>query len=129
MDGYVKLPRLSFRQAVSECFHKYATFSGRARRSEFWWWTLFMAIISVLLRILPIVGVILWIITLLPSLAVFWRRMHDIGKNGWWILLSLLPVVGGIILLVWECRDSEREENKYGPSPKYSKEEWVSQEE
>ena len=54
---------------------------------------------------------------LLPSLGIAVRRLHDIGKSGWWIFISLIPLIGAIILLVWWCKDSQMEPNEYGPVP------------
>lgn len=79
-------PRMRFADAVSSCFKKYATFKGRARRSEFWWWQLFYCLIS-LLSPIPFVGNLFVLAILLPSLAVSARRLHDIGRSGWWLLL------------------------------------------
>lgn len=131
-------PMMSFGQAVSTCLiKKYATFKGRARRSEYWWFGLFRFIIFVVVGspcLLAaqhdgVVGgfcgflLILIILALLvPAISVSVRRLHDTGRSGWCFLIGLIPYVGiitGIILLVWYCLDSERGENEYGPSPKY----------
>ncbi|GLF99404.1 hypothetical protein SYYSPA8_33925 [Streptomyces yaizuensis] len=106
---------------------KYATFSGRARRKEYWMFTLFHI---VALIALTIVDLILWspnsflfflyaIATFLPSLAVTVRRLHDTGRSGWWILLNLVPLVGWIIVLVFTCLDGEPHDNKWGQNPKH----------
>jgi len=114
---------MSFMQAVSTCFHKYADFSGRARRSEYWYFTLFNFIVSfVLTAVLGEAGStisgIYSLVTLVPGLAVCWRRMHDIGKPGAYSLLVLLPIVGWILVLVWYCKDSEPGSNAFGAYPK-----------
>ena len=119
---------MKFQEAIQTVFSKYATFSGRARRSEFWYFFLFNVIVT------SVVGYIgkaiggqnleniltsVWgLAILVPSLAVSWRRLHDIGKSGLWALLDLIPIVGWIILLIWECKDSQPGENQYGPNPK-----------
>ena len=111
---------MSFGQAVSNCFTNYANFSGRARRSEYWYFTLFHFLINFavgLLRI-PAVSSLVALALFIPSLAVGVRRLHDIGKSGWYILIALVPLVGAILLLVWECRDSDPGSNLYGPNPK-----------
>lgn len=103
----------------------YATFDGRARRKEYWMYTLFTLIVTILLTVIdgsvlkmqalaPVYG----IATLLPGLAVTVRRLHDIGKSGWFFLIILIPLVGPIILLVWNCSDSTPGPNQYGPNPK-----------
>ena len=119
---------MTFSQAVQTCFSKYATFSGRARRSEFWYFVLFNMLVSFVLGIIgrliggenlqsTLSG--LWSLAILiPCLAVWWRRLHDIGKSGAWWFLGLIPLVGWIILLVWACQDSKPGENQYGPNPK-----------
>lgn len=103
---------------------KYAVFHGRARRKELWMFVLFNIIISyVLMFVLRAVG--LYFLTslyslavLLPSIGVEIRRLHDIGKSGWWLFIVLVPLVGWILLLVWFCKDSDPGENAYGPNPK-----------
>lgn len=103
----------------------YVGFSGRARRQEYWMFVLINVIISIVLGILDaIMGTnsllngLYSLAVLLPSLAVTVRRLHDTGKSGWWLLISLIPIIGAIILLVFTCLDSEPEENQYGPNPK-----------
>jgi uncharacterized membrane protein YhaH (DUF805 family) len=101
----------------------YVGFTGRARRKEYWMFALISGIIGLALRAVDyIVGapVFTWIYALailLPGLAVVVRRLHDTGRSGWWYLIILIPVVGGIVLLVFTCLDSEGD-NKYGPNPK-----------
>lgn len=108
----------------------YATFSGRARRSEYWWFALTGVIVSVALNIVSsisdgmnavagLVGLVYWLGTLIPSLAVAVRRLHDTGKSGWMLLLALIPLVGAIILIVFLASDSAKGSNKYGASAKY----------
>lgn len=126
------LPRLSMGQAVKSVFGKYATFKGRARRSEYWWWALAQSLMLIGGIILDqafgtawmgefygtfylIIGLGLFV----PTLAVSVRRMHDINKSGWNWLWNLIPLLGAILLIVWCCKDSDKGENDYGPSPKY----------
>lgn len=111
---------------------KYAIFSGRARRKEYWMFVLFYMIFACITGIIDnalgstcattggcgIITGILSLALLIPSLAVSVRRLHDIGKSGWAILLGLIPIVGWIILLVFMIKDSQEGENKYGPNPK-----------
>lgn len=94
--------------AVKTCFSKYADFKGRARRSEFWWWFLFTIIASIVLSVLDVMlfegaveetgplNSIFSLLTLLPTLAVTARRLHDIDKSGWW---QLLPLAGAILMI------------------------------
>ncbi|EKX87949.1 DUF805 domain-containing protein [Alloprevotella sp. oral taxon 473] len=113
------------------CLQHYADFNGRARRSEYWYFVLFNFIVSILigLSLGVIAGLLnvpalvylayLWSLAVfIPSLAVSVRRLHDIGRSGWWLLLSLIPLVGAIILIIWHCTDSQPGANQYGPNPK-----------
>ena len=124
---------MTFSQAVSSVLlNKYATFSGRARRSEYWWWYLFVTIVFIVAGIidkavgftysdLTIGGgwlaTIAWIVFLVPNLAVSVRRLHDTGRSGWWLLIGLVPLIGWIVLLYFFILDSEND-NQYGPYPK-----------
>jgi uncharacterized membrane protein YhaH (DUF805 family) len=112
---------------------KYAVFSGRARRKEYWFFVLFNTLISIgfivveLLAGLAIkemglgVGLLCslyFLAIIVPSFAVTTRRLHDTGRSGWWQLLPLLPLIGAIILIVFLATDSTAGANKYGPNPK-----------
>jgi uncharacterized membrane protein YhaH (DUF805 family) len=103
----------------------YAGFEGRARRKEYWMFGLFNVLIGSALLLLMavsesllILAVIYYLGILVPSLAVTIRRLHDIGKSGWWILINFVPFVGGLILLIFTCLDSQTNDNQFGPSPK-----------
>lgn len=110
---------MTFIEAVKHVFTNYAKFSGRARRSEYWYFFLFNFVVSLLLSyILPAVSGVYSLAVLIPSLALSWRRLHDIGKAGGWYFICLVPLVGWILLLVWLCKDSQPGENQYGPNPK-----------
>ncbi|MFG2181457.1 DUF805 domain-containing protein [Streptomyces abikoensis] len=105
---------------------KYAVFSGRARRQEYWMFTLISTVISIVVAIAEgvlgtnsVIGTVYVLAVLLPSLAVTVRRLHDTDRSGWWVLIGLIPVVGWIVLLVFTCLDSQPQPNKYGPSPKH----------
>ena len=113
------------------CLQHYADFNGRARRSEYWYYTLFNFLIYIACVVLALLLAIatdtpgfialayLWgLATLLPTIAVCVRRLHDTGKSGWFYLTVLIPLVGGILMLVWMCIDSEIGHNEYGPNPK-----------
>ncbi|MFD1602050.1 DUF805 domain-containing protein [Flavobacterium artemisiae] len=113
-------------------FENYANFSGRARRSEYWFYTLATLIISVILAIfdtfigssvgmLVETGILRGIYSLLvflPGLAVLVRRLHDVGKSGWFFLVVLIPIGGAIWLLVVLCTEGDKGTNAYGPDPK-----------
>ena len=136
---------MNFTQSISTCMRKYVTFSGRATRSEFWWFYLFTVLVnfaatSQASSFVPALldgqdmtenessyflnnffflylSTITSLILLLPSLAVAARRLHDIGRSGWWIFISF-NVIGIIPLLIWYVTDAKDEENIYGPNPK-----------
>jgi uncharacterized membrane protein YhaH (DUF805 family) len=104
----------------------YVNFTGRARRQEYWMFTLFSVIISLVLSFVEsmvgapgILTMIYSLAVLLPSLGVVVRRLHDIGKSGWWFLISFIPLIGAIWLIVLLCQDS-KEDNQYGVNPKTS---------
>jgi uncharacterized membrane protein YhaH (DUF805 family) len=103
----------------------YANFNGRARRKEYWMFALFnvlfvfvAAIIDYFLGTFPMIYCIYLLAIVIPSIAVLVRRLHDIGKSGWWFFIGLIPLVGAIWLLVLLCTDGNPGENSYGPSPK-----------
>lgn len=120
MEWYLKVVR-----------DNYANFEGRARRKEYWMFALINTIIIIPLYIFSIyliaehnsfIGIIIYCIyslaILIPSLAVLVRRLHDIGKSGWMMLISFIPVIGGIWLLVLLVMDGDNGSNIYGPNPK-----------
>lgn len=122
---------MNFTQAVSVCLNRYTDFRGRSRRSEYWWFALFNFIVEGIVPLL--IGIIAYywgglqlalilyataatlisLLLLLPTLAVTVRRLHDTGHSGWWIFISLVPLIGSIWLLVLLLSDSA-EENQYG---------------
>lgn len=110
---------------------QYATFSGRARRAEYWWFVLFYLVALVALTVVDRalgfwsadagMGLLtgLFILgTLLPYLAVTTRRLHDRDKSGWWQLLNFVPLIGPLVLLVWMVRAGDTGSNRYGADPK-----------
>ena len=123
-------PRLTFKEAVSKAISGYTDYNTRSRRSEFWNVELACFIINFIVTfVLSLIGinvltyivfVALSIAALIVCLPLLVRRLHDIGKTGWFALLALIPIVGWIILIIWNCTDSQVESNEYGPSPKYS---------
>ena len=118
-------------QYYLDAFRNYAKFTGRARRSEYWYFTLFSMIASVLcMGIDNVLGTTIdplpygfayylySLSVIVPGLALVSRRLHDVGKSGWMILIALIPLVGAIWLLVLFCTDSNIGPNQYGPNPK-----------
>lgn len=109
---------------------QYADFTGRARRTEYWMFTLVSVVISVVLAVLDTVlgsslsgGIgllsgLYGLAVLLPSLAVGARRLHDIGQTGWWLLIGIIPLIGTIVLIVFFATEGDRQANTYGPDPK-----------
>jgi uncharacterized membrane protein YhaH (DUF805 family) len=121
---------VSFQEAVGTVLRqKYATFHGRARRSEFWFFVLFSAIARTIADVIDavihtgnsttggLVSTLVELALLVPTLAVGARRLHDTGRSGWWWLIALIPFVGIIVLIVFWVQDS-RGDNQYGPNPK-----------
>ncbi len=116
-----------------EAFKKYAVFSGRSTRSEYWFFLLFNLLAAIIIGLISgIIGAILGLdtetttgladlyilVALLPWLALNARRLHDIGLSGWWILISLVPLLGPIAMLVLCAQDSQPGPNRFGPNPK-----------
>ncbi|MCM0620282.1 DUF805 domain-containing protein [Nocardioides bruguierae] len=121
---------MSFTDAVRHVLTHYADFTGRARRSEYWWFYLAVVLVNIVLNILAsitgdagavlfgIISVIVSLGLIVPVIAVGVRRLHDIGRTGWWLLIGLVPFVGFVVLIVFFVMDSEPGDNAYGPSPK-----------
>ncbi len=120
---------MDFSTAVRTCFQKYVTFSGRAQRSEFWYFVLFNLLASIVLGIVDgalfgwasddpeVLNGIFSLIMFLPSLAVAVRRLHDTDRSGWWVLLWLIPIIGWIILIVWYATKGTEGPNRFAPDP------------
>ena len=105
----------------------YATFSGRARRKEYWMFALIQSIVWVIMYGLMLTSdssliagicILFALATIVPSLAVVVRRLHDIERSGWFYFISFIPVVGPIIVLVWLCKEGTTGANRYGADPK-----------
>ena len=127
---------MRFAEAIKSFWTKYATFKGRSRRSEYWWIQLFLVLTNLAVAAIDlalmggdvdrfianggggIVGLIWILVTIVPALAVLVRRLHDTGKTGWWALIGFVPLIGGIVLLVFTVLESDADKNKYGESPK-----------
>jgi uncharacterized membrane protein YhaH (DUF805 family) len=122
--GYAPAPSLSMPEAVRRVLTQYATFTGRARRSEYWWFALAQIIASFVASALDqalgtiLLSLLVGLGLLIPSIAVGVRRLHDTGRSGWWLLIAFVPLVGAIVLIVFFVQDSQPGTNQYGPSPK-----------
>ena len=115
---------MGFFEAVGSVFSKYSEFSGRALRSEYWYWFLFISIISLFVGIVSVFFpplYFIWVIgTFLPNLSVGVRRLHDSNTSGWWILMALIPFIN-LILIYWLIKKGETSENRFGIPPFGSK--------
>jgi uncharacterized membrane protein YhaH (DUF805 family) len=107
-----------------EVLKKYAVFSGRARRQEYWMFTLIASLIYLGLVVLGLAmdtevpELVFALAIFLPSLGVSVRRLHDTGRSGWWVLIGFIPCVGTIFMIIFMATEGERDENRYGPDPK-----------
>ena len=114
---------MTFSEAISSGFRNYVGFSGRASRSEFWFWILFTVLVGIVTTIID-VGVLsikiqpvssIWgLVTFLPSLAMGVRRLHDTDRSGWWWLLAFIPLIGVIVLIFFWCFEGTRGSNRLG---------------
>ena len=103
---------MTFTESIQTCFQKYATFQGTATRSEYWWFALFIFIASMFLGALSTTAsVIFTLATLIPQLAAGVRRLHDTDRSGWWLLVSLVPFIGWIIVIVLLAQEGKA--NRY----------------
>jgi uncharacterized membrane protein YhaH (DUF805 family) len=114
-----------------QALRQYATFSGRARRKEYWYFVLFYMLIFFVLWAVDgrtgtagdsgdwgLLSGVFSLAMLLPSIAVGVRRLHDTGRTGWWLLLSFIPLIGALILIYFMVQDGDAQTNAYGPNPK-----------
>ena len=117
---------MNMTEAVKSVLNKYATFTGRSARSEYWWWVLFTIIVSVVLGFVDfllfcfrmgqvgILGAIYSLATMIPSIAVGVRRLHDLAKSGWWLLIIFIPLIGVLVLLFWFVQRGTVGPNEFG---------------
>ncbi|MGU7769469.1 DUF805 domain-containing protein [Burkholderia sp. MR1-5-21] len=122
---------MNFPEAIRSVFNQYAKFDGRARRAEYWYFALLTFIVSLgcqviavvareastVALLLSIVALLVSLALILPSLAVTVRRLHDIGRSGWFLLIAFIPIVGGIILFIWMCSRGNQGPNRFGADP------------
>lgn len=105
-----------------ECYKlfwtNYATFAGRARRSEFWWPMLFNFILGSILAFIPILAVLFGVAVLIPNLAIVSRRLHDTGRAFGWYFIGMVPLVGCILLIIWWAQEGQPGQNRFGDNPK-----------
>ena len=123
---------MDFQTSIKTCFNKFAVFSGRASRSEFWFFVLFGflgGIITIIIDVMILgypyeengpINLIFSVALIIPSIAVAARRLHDINKSGWWQLLWI-TIIGGILLIIWHATQGESKKNRFGPAIKYKK--------
>lgn len=117
---------MNFQQAIASGFNNYATFAGRAARSEYWYWTLFAILVALATSIVDLalfpgvqlspINSLASLALFLPGLAVSVRRLHDLDRTGWWVLVAFTGI-GLILLLVWYCLRGTLGPNRYGPDP------------
>jgi uncharacterized membrane protein YhaH (DUF805 family) len=118
---------MNFDQAITAGFQNYVNFSGRAIRSEFWYWFLFVVLVVIASSVIDAVlfselelspiSTLAGLALILPGIAISIRRLHDLDRSGWWYLLVFVPLVGGIILLIWNCMRGTVGPNRFGPDP------------
>ena len=123
---------MDFQTSIKTCFNKFAVFSGRASRSEFWFFVLFGflgGIIAIIIDVMILgypyeengpINLIFSVAIIIPSIAVAARRLHDINKSGWWQLLWI-TIIGGILLIIWHATEGENKKNKFGSPIKFKK--------
>jgi uncharacterized membrane protein YhaH (DUF805 family) len=103
---------MTFQESIQVCFAKYADFSGRASRSEYWWFFLFIVLVGVATSLVSDwVSTVFLLATLLPSLAAATRRLHDTERSGWWQLVCLIPLLGVIVLIVFLAQKGSAHES------------------
>ena len=106
---------MEMKEAFVTCMKKYATFSGRATRPEYWWFILCEVLIIVgVSAISNRLGSLAALVLLLPVLAAGARRLHDMGRSGWWLLVNLIPLIGFLLLIYWMVQPSQPGANEFG---------------
>jgi len=114
---------MNFVEAIQSGFSNYVNFSGRAQRSAYWWWFLFVIIVDIVASLIDgmlgvqIVAALAGLAMLLPSIAVGVRRLHDLDKSGWWLLIGLIPLIGAIVLIIFFVQKGTTGPNRFGPDP------------
>ena len=124
MDKFLNLP---FVNAWLKMLANFMDFKGRTSKSDFWWAVLGSIIVGIVVGLIcsllgsfgSVLSVLISLVLAVPAIAMWVRRLHDIGKSGWLLLVSLVPLVGCILLIVWACKDGDEDDNQYGSNPKY----------
>lgn len=112
---------MNFSDSIKLGFSNYVNFTGRACRSEYWYWILFVFILFIVAEIIDaVIGRSIFyplsgLAVLIPNIAVGVRRLHDLDRSGWWLLISFIPLVGAIILIIWFCSKGTDGPNRFGP--------------
>jgi uncharacterized membrane protein YhaH (DUF805 family) len=112
---------MSFGEAIQSGFQNYVNFNGRSSRSAFWYWVLFAIIVGIVTGVIDyalgisLINPLAQLALLLPGIAISARRLHDIDRSGWWLLLAFIPLIGAIILIVWYCLAGTPGPNRFGP--------------
>jgi uncharacterized membrane protein YhaH (DUF805 family) len=117
---------MTFGQAISSGFQNYVNFSGRASRSAYWYWTLFAVLMSIASKLLDVmlfpgfdtspINTLVGLALFLPGLSIAVRRLHDLDRTGWWLLI-ILTLIGILVLLIWLCMRGTMGANRFGPDP------------
>ena len=117
---------MTFGQAISSGFQNYVNFSGRASRSAYWYWTLFAVLMSIASKLLDVtlfpgldtspINSLVGLALFLPGLAIAVRRLHDLDRTGWWLLI-IFTVIGILVILIWFCMRGTAGPNRFGPDP------------
>ena len=112
---------MTFGESIKSCLNGYVKFDGRAPRSEYWWFLVFIFLVdlsaSTIYEKSELVSTLAGLALLLPNLAVCVRRLHDLNKSGWWVLLFFIPIIGHIILIVWFATRGTVGANSFGEDP------------
>jgi uncharacterized membrane protein YhaH (DUF805 family) len=113
--------------SYTDFWKRYVDFKGRTSRSGFWFYVLGLIVVSVITNILdyaigqPIFTLLISLASIIPAIAIYTRRLHDINKSGWWQLIVLIPLVGTIVLIVWFCTKGDQDKNRFGANPIHAK--------
>lgn len=124
MDKVLNLP---FVNAWLKMLANFSDFKGRSSRADYWWAVVGNIIISIVLGLIgsllgsfgSVLVTLISLVLAVPGIALTVRRLHDIGKSGWFVLIFLVPLVGVILLIVWLAKVGDEDDNQYGPNPKY----------
>ncbi len=115
---------MSFQEAISSGLSRYFDFNTRSSRSEYWYWVLFVVLLSIVTGVIdaiifdaPILRSLVTLGLLIPGIAVGVRRLHDIDRSGWWYLIVLIPLIGALVLIYWFVQPGTQGSNEYGDNP------------